>query len=125
VLRGYPPRAYSGSEYLLSNIEYRVPLAYPDHGLSTLPLYLRRVDGNLFVDYGGAFDYFDVRGIRFFHEGALIYAPELHASIGAELWLGLTLGYLLDTQIRIGYAYGFSPEAVKYGQPYFVASSAF
>lgn len=125
VLRGYPPWAYAGSEYLLTNLEYRIPIVHPDRGLSTLPLYLRRIDANLFVDYGGAFDYLDLRAIRFFHRGALIDSPQLHTAIGAEIWLGLTLGYLLDTQIRVGYAYGFSPEAVKYGQPYFVASSAF
>ncbi len=35
----------------------------------------------------------------------------------------LSVGYVLNTQIRIGYAYGFGQEAVKGGQPYFVASS--
>jgi hypothetical protein len=125
VLRGYPPGAYSGSEYVLANAEYRFPIAFVDHGISTLPLYLRRLDGNVFVDYGGAFNDFDVRHIRFFHHGALIDDPQLHSSLGAELWLGLTLGYELDTQIRFGYAYGFSAEAYKGGQPYFVASAAF
>jgi hypothetical protein len=125
VLRGYPPRAYVGSEYLLTNLEYRFPIAYPDRGISTVPVYLRRIDGNLFVDYGGAFNSLNLRGARFFHHGAILDVPELHTSIGAELWLGLTLGYLMNTQIRIGYAYGFSAEAVKHGQPYFVASSAF
>jgi outer membrane protein assembly factor BamA len=116
---------YGGSEYVLSNIEYRFPLAFPDRGISTLPIYLRRLDGNVFVDYGGAFNYLDLHKIRFFHHGALIDTDQLHASIGAELWFGLTLAYLLNTQLRLGYAYGFSPEAAKYGQPYFVASSAF
>lgn len=125
VLRGYPPRVYAGSEYVLANIEYRFPIVYPDRGLSTLPLFLRRLDGNVFVDYGGAFDRLDLRSIRFFHHGALIDSRQLHASIGAEIWLGLTLGYLLNTQLRVGYAYGFSDEAVKGGQPYFVASTAF
>jgi hypothetical protein len=90
-----------------------------------VPIYLRRIDGNVFVDYGGAFDYLDLRAIRFFHHGALIDSAQLHSSIGAELWLNFTLGYYLNTQIRIGYALGFSSEASRYGQPYFVASSAF
>jgi hypothetical protein len=125
VLRGYPPGVYYGSEYVLGNAEYRVPIAYVDHGISTLPIYLRRIDGNVFADYGGAFDYLDLHAIRFFHNGALIDSQQLHASLGAELWFGTTLGYILDTQLRLGYAYGFSAEAVKGGQPYFVASSAF
>jgi WD40-like Beta Propeller Repeat len=125
VLRGYPPGVYYGSEYVLSNIEYRAPLLYVDHGLATLPIYLRRIDANAFVDYGGAFDKLEVNDIRFFSHGALIDDPQLHASTGLELWFGFTLGYILDTQFRLGYAYGFSAEAYKGGQPYFVASSAF
>ncbi len=125
VLRGYPPGVYYGSAYVLGNAEYRFPLAYVDHGISTLPIYLRRIDGNVFTDYGGAFNYLDVHAIRFFHDGALIDSQQLHASVGAELWIGLTIGYVLDTQLRLGYAYGFSAEAYKGGQPYFVASSAF
>jgi hypothetical protein len=125
VLRGYPPGVYYGSQYMLGNAEYRFPLAYVDHGISTLPIYLRRLDGNAFLDYGGAFDSFDVHAVRFFSHGAIIDSPQLHASVGGELWLGMTLGYVLDVQLRLGYAYGFSPEAIPYGQPYFVASSAF
>ncbi len=125
VLRGYPPGVYSGSEYVLGNAEYRFPIAFPDHGISTLPLYLRRLDGNVFVDYGGAFDNLDLQAIRFFHHGALIDSDQLHASLGAELWFGLTFGYVLDAQLRLGYAYGFSAEAIKGGQPYVVASTAF
>ena len=125
VLRGYPPRVYGGSAYALANMEYRFPIFYPDRGISTLPLYLRRLDGALFLDYGGAFNHLDFSRIRFFRDGALIDSPQLHTSIGAELWIGLTLGYLINTQIRVGYAHGFSPEAFPGGQPYFVASSAF
>ena len=65
VLRGYPPSVYSGSEYVLENIEYRAPLVKIDHGLSSLPVYLRRIDANAFVDYGGAFDNFDTQAIHF------------------------------------------------------------
>jgi hypothetical protein len=125
VLRGYPPGVYSGAQYLLSNIEYRFPISYVDHGISSLPIYLRRLDGNVFVDYGGAYASLDVRDIRFFHHGALIDDPQLHSSLGLELWFGLTLGYVLDVQMRLGYAYGFSVEAYHGGQPYFLASAAF
>ncbi len=125
VLRGYPPGVYFGDEYLLQNVEYRFPIWFPDHGISSLPLYLRRIDGNLFVDYGGAFDSLDVKHIGFFHNGALIDSTQLHSSVGGEIWLGSTLGYALNVNFRIGYAHGFSPEAVKGGQWYFIAASAF
>ncbi|HEY4119190.1 MAG TPA: hypothetical protein VGM56_15090, partial [Byssovorax sp.] len=70
ALRGYPPGAYYGNEYVLQNIEYRFPILYPDHGLSTLPLFLKRIDGSLFLDYGGAFDAFLFKGVRMFSGGA-------------------------------------------------------
>ncbi len=125
ALRGYPPRAYSGASYVLQNVEYRIPLFKPDRGLSTLPVYLRRIDGNLYWDYGGAFDNFDFHKVGFFRSGQIIYAPQLHTSVGGELWLATTIGYQLNVQLRVGYAYGFSVEAIPGGQPYFVASSAF
>jgi len=125
VLRGYPPRSYSGSSYVLQNVEYRLPIVRPDRGLSTLPIYLRRIDANLFWDYGGAFESFAFDRVRFFRNGSIIDAPDLHTSVGAEVWFGLTLGYVMNAQLRLGYAYGFSPQAYPGGQPYVVFSSAF
>jgi hypothetical protein len=125
ALRGYPSRAYSGASYVLQNVEYRIPLFKPDHGISSLPLYLRRIDGNLYWDYGGAFNDFDFHKVGFFRSNQLIYAPQLHTSVGGELWFAMTIGYQLNVQLRLGYAYGFSVEAIPGGQPYFVASSAF
>jgi WD40-like Beta Propeller Repeat len=125
ALRGYPPRAYAGASYFLQNVEYRIPIVKPDHGISSLPLYLRRIDGNLFWDYGGAFDNFRWDKFAVFRSGEILYAPQLHTAVGGEIWLGATIGYQLNVQLRIGYAHGFSPEAYHAGQPYFVASSAF
>jgi len=125
VLRGYPASAYSGSTYTLQTAELRFPLAVPDRGLSTLPLYLRRIDGNLYLDFGGAFDTLDTRAVELFAKGALLHSPQLHTGVGGELWLGSTVGYLLDVNMRLGYAYGFSAERIPGGQLYFLAASAF
>jgi outer membrane protein assembly factor BamA len=125
VLRGYAPRSLAGRSYILHNVEYRVPILKPDRGLSTLPFYMRRLDGNVFFDYGGAFDNLDLAKIGLFTNGAIIDSPVLHAALGAEIWLGLTIGYFVNTQLRFGYAYGFSSKAIPFGQPYFVASGAF
>jgi sugar lactone lactonase YvrE len=124
ALRGYPPSSYAGSAYMLQNLEYRIPMANVDWGPETFPVYLRKLDGNLFLDWGGAFNKLDFGAIEPFAQGSLLYSPDLHTSVGAELWLGLTLGYQLDMQMRLGYAYGFSAEALAGGQAYFVASSA-
>jgi hypothetical protein len=125
VVRGYPARAFVGREYLLENLEYRFPIAIVDRGPATLPVFLRRLDGNLFLDYGGAFNELDLGAIDVFHDGYLIDSPQLHAAVGAELWTNLTLGYYLGTQLRLGYARGFGRFALDGGQWYFVASSAF
>jgi outer membrane protein assembly factor BamA len=125
VLRGYAPNSVSGTAYVLQNIEYRFPIVKPDRGLSTLPMFLRRIDGNVFLDYGGAFDQLDLSAISLFKNRSIINSPDLHTSAGAEVWLGLTLGYYLDAQFRLGYAHGFSGKALPNGQLYFVASSAF
>lgn len=125
VLRGYKPGSLSGRAYVLQNIEYRFPIVKPDRGLSTLPLYLRRLDGNLFVDYGGAFDNLDLDAIKLFTNRSIIDSPDLHTSIGAELWIGLTLGYYINPQLRLGYAYGLSRLAIPGGQFYFIGSTAF
>ncbi|MFO0586936.1 MAG: BamA/TamA family outer membrane protein [Polyangiaceae bacterium] len=125
VLRGYAPRAFGGKEYLLGNAEYRFPILSPDRGFLTLPLYLRRIDGNLFMDVGGAFNDLDARHIRLFKENGLLTGGLFHASVGAELWMGFLLGYGISTQLRLGWARGLTGDALYNGQWYFVASSAF
>lgn len=125
VLRGYDPGSYRGSSFILQNLEYRFPIAFPDRGLLTVPLFLRRLDANLFMDYGGAFDDIGFDQFGFFRRGAIIDAPTLHSAAGAELWAGLTAAHSVNIQMRLGYAYGFSPEAIPGGRGYFIASSAF
>jgi hypothetical protein len=125
VLRGYPASAYAGSEYFLQTFEYRAPILRPDHGLSTLPIFLRRLDANVFLDWGGAFSKLDTSQFALFSGGALLDSRQFHTAVGGELWIGTTLAYALSTQFRLGYARGFSVEAVPGGQAYFIAAGAF
>jgi hypothetical protein len=125
VLRGYSPSAFGGKEYLLANAEYRFPILVPDRGVSTLPVYLRRIDGNLLMDIGGAFNDFNIERARFFRNDRFLDTTLLHAAAGAELWFGVTFFYALNAQLRLGYARGLSGNALRYGQWYFVASTAY
>jgi outer membrane protein assembly factor BamA len=125
VLRGYEPSTYRGTNYVLNNVEYRIPIAAVDRGIQTLPLFLRRIDGNLFVDWGGAWNRFDFEDVGFFEEGALVNSRQLHTGAGAELWFGIDLGYVVPINIRLGHAIGFSAAAIAGGQTYFLASSAY
>lgn len=115
VLRGYEPVSFIGSQYHLFNAEYRFPIVNVDRGLSTLPAFLHRLNGALFIDYGGAFDKLDVENWR----------DQFHTGIGAELWTELTLAYYTTLNLRLGYARGFGEFAEPGGQKYLVVAAPF
>lgn len=118
VLRGYEPAQFIGTSYNLFNLEYRFPIAYVDHGVSTLPAFFRTLSGAAFFDYGGAYDSLDLKKPF----------DSYHGSIGAELWFDLVLGYYVSGTLRFGYAKrleGDLPGEALSGQTYFVASAPF
>ncbi len=105
LLRGYPVFAEVGHYYGLFNAEYRFPIVNVDRGPSTLPLFLNRVTGSAFVDYGAAFD--DPT------------KPNFKTGVGGELWFEMTLGYVLGFTFRLGYERGLSSGGLD--KPYVVA----
>ncbi|HTN89862.1 MAG TPA: BamA/TamA family outer membrane protein, partial [Sorangium sp.] len=125
TLRGYAPGVVSGRSYFSQTFEYRVPVLQPDRGISTLPIYLRRIDASLFLDHGGAFNRFEMDDLALFKRGSLLYSPQLHTSIGGEVWFSLNVGYVVFSQLRFGYAYGLSDLAIPGGQLYFVSTNSF
>ncbi len=106
TLRGYPPVIEAGRSYTLGNIEYRFPIVNVDRGPSTLPFFLNRVTGNVFFDYGSAFDQFTDAHFK--------------SGTGAELWFDTTLGYIAAFTFRIGYARGLASGGID--KTYFVAA---
>jgi WD40-like Beta Propeller Repeat len=106
VLRGYEPVAVTGTSYVLSNAEYRFPIWNIDRGASTLPVFLNRINGAFFLDYGSAFDSFQ--------------EAQFKTGVGAEAWFDLTLGYQLPFTFRLGYARGLASKGID--KSYFVAS---
>jgi hypothetical protein len=108
-LRGYPTFAEIGHYYGLFNAEYRFPIVNLDRGLSTLPIFLNRISGTLFADYGSAFD--DPNTAKF------------KTGAGGELWFDLTLGYIVGFTFRLGYAKGLASTGID--KPYFVAAVPF
>jgi len=115
VLRGYEPISFIGSQYHLANVEYRFPIVVADRGVSTLPVFLQRVSGLLFFDYGGAFDTLDVENIR----------DQFHTGVGGELLVDMLFGYYSFFNFRFGYAKGFGEVAIPGGQKYFVVAAPF
>jgi len=116
VLRGYPAFSFSGSQYHLFNAEYRFPILNLDRGLSTMPFFVHRVSGNVFADYGGAFNELDLDH----------WTDQFHLGLGAELWLELTVGYVITASLRFGYARGIADAAAAPGgQTYAVLAVPF
>lgn len=109
TLRGYPTVIEAGRSYALTNAEYRFPIINVDRGDSTLPIFLNRITGNAFIDYGSAFDEFQ--------------AARFKTGVGAEAWFDFTLGYLASFTFRLGYARGLSFGGIP--KTYFVAAVPF
>ncbi|HEX4447832.1 MAG TPA: BamA/TamA family outer membrane protein, partial [Polyangiaceae bacterium] len=108
-LRGYPVVAEAGNYMALFNAEYRFPILNVDRGLSTLPIFLNRISGSAFVDYGSAFN-----------DAA---SAEFKTGVGGELWFDFTLGYILGFTFRAGYAKGLASGGID--KTYFVAAVPF
>ena len=105
ALRGYAPSALGGTGFYLGTVELRFPIAAPELGRNTWPIYLRRIHGSVFTDAGDAFDLpgeVPVAGYR---------ADLAHTrfGVGAELGLEMVFGYWLRTDVRLGIARPLGP----------------
>jgi hypothetical protein len=101
-LRGYESGRLRGNAFVLANFELRVPIAAPQAGRSTWPVFLRRVHGALFVDAGDAFETgdepgFDVHPFRW---------DAIRFGAGAELRAETFIAYYLPLEVRLGVAHG-------------------
>jgi Tol biopolymer transport system component len=92
-LRGYPARTLLGNQFHLLNVEYRQELWRVEHGLQTLPIYLRRLHLGLLSDTGIAFDNFDA-------------SKSIKTSLGAALRLDAFFGYYVPGTFELGVARG-------------------
>jgi Tol biopolymer transport system component len=101
LLRGYPANVVTGTHFQLLNGEYRFPLWDMDEGLSTLPLFFKRLKGAVFADSG-------IAGSR-----SDMHFSNLRTSVGAELTLDTTMGYSFSSPFRVGYARGLSQDGVS------------
>jgi hypothetical protein len=81
----------SGDRLLVSNVEYRLPLATIDRGFGTWPLFLRRVHASFFSDAA------QVRGAA---------GERWRRAIGAELGVTAVAGYALPFDAVVGVAWG-------------------
>jgi len=109
-LRGYPSNAFVGDAYQIVSAEYRAPVIRIERGYETFPAYFRTMWVALFGDAGNAYQ-------------GRFQPTQLKTDVGVEANLGLNLGYYLETQLKFGYAHGFS--APGGNQWYFLAAASF
>jgi Tol biopolymer transport system component len=95
VLRGYPDDAFTGRRFAHVNVEYRFPIARPQRGYRTTPLFVRHVHGAVFADaadaWTGAFRMGDVK-----------------TAAGAGLGSDVVLGHAVPLTFTAGLARGFA-----------------
>ncbi len=93
LLRGFPLDTFAGTHVALANIDYRVPIARPERGAGTWPLFVRAVHGAAFLDLGHAWTRtFDAR--------------DLKVDAGGELGLDVVAGYSVPLTVAAGAAWG-------------------
>lgn len=98
LLRGFSSDTFAGTHVALLNAEYRWPLARPQRGAGTWPLFLHTVYAAAFVDAGQAWTRrFDIADVK--------------TSAGVELSSSLVAGYHFPFIATIGVARGHDGSA--------------
>jgi outer membrane protein assembly factor BamA len=92
LLRGFDESDVFGDHAAVLNVDYRVPLAWVQRGVGTLPFFLRSIHGAIFADVGHAWD-------------DTFRAADLRRSLGAELSFDTVLGSTLGLTITTGAAW--------------------
>jgi len=95
-LRGYPSGIFQGSHLASGTFELRFPIAAPQWGISTWPIFLRRISGAVFLDAGNA--WVPIDGIPWWQR--------VRFGTGAELDVEMVVGFYLPVVLRLGVGQG-------------------
>ncbi len=101
-LRGYAPRVVTGNIFHLTNVEYRHQLYSAEHGLATLPIYVKRLHAAALFDAGAA------------HDGPFVF-DDIRPSLGAALRLDMLFGYFVPGAFELGYSRGLAGDGIGEG----------
>jgi hypothetical protein len=97
ILRGYPDDLFSGRHFVHGNVEYRFPLAHPQRGIWSLPVFVRHLHAAVFADAAHAWT-------------EPIHWRDVNTSAGAALGADVFLGHALPVTGTVGVARGFAAE---------------
>jgi hypothetical protein len=114
LLRGFGANTFAGTHVAVLNADYRVPLARPQRGVGTWPLFLKTVHAAAFADAGHAWT-------------QTFRRSDIKMAIGGELSTDLVAGYFFPFTATAGAAWGHDGSgAVKDGATiYFRIGHAF
>ena len=114
LLRGFGANTFAGTHVTVLNADYRMPIARPQRGIGTWPLFLHTIHAAAFADAGHAWT-------------QTFRASDIKTSIGGELSTDLVAGYFFPFTATAGAAWGHDGSgAVKDGATiYFRIGHAF
>ena len=93
LLRGFSPNTFAGSHVAIANVEYRWPIARPQRGVGTWPLFLHTLHAAVFADGGRAW----TPGMQ---SGAM------KSSAGAQVSANVVVGFFAPFTATVGAAWG-------------------
>jgi hypothetical protein len=99
-MRGFPDASFAGTHVALLNAEYRFPIARPQRGVGTWPVFLHTIHAAIISDVGETWT-------RAFSSDAL------KVSAGAEISANIIAGYSLPFTITGGAAWGHDVSGIR------------
>lgn len=106
LLRGFDPEDVLGTRALVANLDVRFPIARPQRGIGSWPLFLHSIHGAAFVDAGHAWD-------------TSFRAADIRSSVGAELSADLVVLHFVRLTVAGGTAWTRDPSADRGGAAFF------
>lgn len=100
LLRGFPSNTFAGRRIAIANADYRFPIARPQRGAGTWPIFLHTISGAVFADAGDAWS---DGGFR---------ANAIKTSLGGELSTSVVAGYVFPLTVAVGAAWGHDPTGI-------------
>ena len=106
LLRGFAADDLVGFRTAVANLDLRVPLARPQRGLGSWPVFFQAIHAAAFVDAGQAWD----RGFRL---------GDLRTSVGGELSVDTVLGHYFPVTFSAGAAWVRDPATARSDAAFF------
>jgi hypothetical protein len=112
-VRGYSTARLRGDSALIGSLEYRFPIWQIDRGPGVYPIFFQRLIGDVFVDFGTAWNTRAV-SLPLITRRKTDPFDDTITSAGAEVSLDFVAGHLVPLRYRVGIAVPFDDDGVKF-----------